>query len=280
MLARRRFVWIAGAIALAGCQNGSQPGRLAYVPSADVTIAAPAPGTSITARRSACTVRGHSGALAGRTLTVRSISDIRLGPREVVLTFDDGPRPGTTPRILKALDDAGVRATFFPVGNMARAYPALLREVARRGHTVGSHTSRHPSLRRLSHAAALEEIARGERQVAKALSGSGVGAAPFFRFPYLADTAALRRALARRGTVVIDVDVDSRDYLRTSSAAVAARTMAQLERRGRGVILFHDIHARTAAMLPSFLVRLRREGFQVVHLVPHGAVAGCRVPGS
>ena len=77
------------------------------------------------------------------------------------------------------------------------------------------------------HGAALAEIAKGERAIAAALSGSGHGMAPFFRFPYLADTRALRSALAARGTVVLDVDIDSKDYFRTSSAKVLERTMAR-----------------------------------------------------
>ena len=214
------------------------------------------------------------GGLAGRTVEVGSISDINLRKGEVVLTFDDGPRPATTPRVLAALSDAGVRATFFPVGQMARTYPKLLQEVARRGHTIGHHTDRHAWLSKMRFDDAMAEIAKGERAIARALSGSGAQAAPFFRFPYLAHTSALRKALAERGTVVVDVDIDSADYKRSSGAVVRQRTMGRLRRKGRGVVLFHDIHGRTASMLPGFLRDLKAGGFKVVHMVPRGG-GGC-----
>ncbi|MEM6848219.1 MAG: polysaccharide deacetylase family protein [Pseudomonadota bacterium] len=210
------------------------------------------------------------GGLAGRTIEVGAISDIDLGKGEVVLTFDDGPRPVTTPKVLAALGEAGVRATFFPVGQMARTYPKLLREVALRGHTIGHHTDRHAWLSKMRFDDAMAEIAKGERAIARALSGSGAQAAPFFRFPYLAHTSALRKALAKRGTVVVDVDIDAADYKRSSGAVVRQRTMARLRRQGRGVVLFHDIHARTASMLPGFLRDLKAGGFRVVHMVPRG----------
>ena len=224
-------------------------------------------------------VARQTGPLAGRTLAVSSVSDIALRPGEVVLTFDDGPMPGKTAAILDTLDAAGVKATFLMVGLMADNYPQLVRKVAARGHTIGTHTYRHTNLSRLGQSAALAEIARGEKAVATALSGSGHSMAPFFRFPYLADTPDLRAALARRGTVVIDVDIDSKDYFRTSGQVAMNRTLAALRRRGKGIILFHDIHARTVSMLPSFLDALEREGYKVVQLVPGGA-GGCGVRGS
>jgi len=278
MAARWLFLGV-GAILLAGCEVAPQePLALAASSPAAATVTAPA-RASVAANARCLPARGHTGALAGRTLPVSRVSDIRLARGEVVLTFDDGPIPGKTTRILDTLDRAGVRATFLVVGTMARSYPRLVREVAARGHTIGSHTDRHPNLSRMAHGAALAEIAKGERAIAAALSGSGHGMAPFFRFPYLADTRALRSALAARGTVVLDVDIDSKDYFRTSSAKVLERTMARLRSRGRGVVLFHDIHARTVAMLPDFLAALGREGYRVVHLVPGGAGA-CPAPAS
>lgn len=202
--------------------------------------------------------------LTGRVMRVGTIEDIRLAPGEVILTFDDGPAGGNTRRILDALDDKGVKATFLMVGEMARSRPGLAREVVARGHTVGSHTHGHPNLAAMSHGRAIDEIARGER----ALREAGIDDVPFFRFPYLADTAALRRHLAERGIVVLDVDIDSKDYFRISPARVASQTMARLRARGSGIILFHDLHARTATMLPSFLNMLEREGYRVVALRP------------
>lgn len=205
--------------------------------------------------------------LVGRTLEVASTTDIILRPGEVILTFDDGPRPGKTPKILDALDHYGVKGTFLMLGSAAKAQPALAQEVARRGHSVGSHTFDHTNLANLSRQAALDEIARGEAAVAEALGGAG-RLAPFFRFPYLAQTGFLRTSLLHGDMVVLDVDIDSKDYYRDSAQAVANRTLDRPEARGSGIILFHDIHQRTVDLLPGFLAKLEMHGYSVVRLVP------------
>jgi peptidoglycan/xylan/chitin deacetylase (PgdA/CDA1 family) len=208
----------------------------------------------------------NAGSLAGRTLEVATTADIILHPGEVILTFDDGPRPGKTPQILDALDRHGVKATFLMLGSAAKANPALAQLVARRGHAVGSHTYDHVNLAGLSRQDALNEIARGEAAVADALAGEDL--APFFRFPYLAQTGYLRTSLLQGDMVVLDVDIDSKDYFKDSPEVVSARTLERLDARGSGIILFHDIHQRTVDMLPSFLAELDARGYSVVRLVP------------
>lgn len=211
---------------------------------------------------------GPRGTLRGRTIRVGNLSDLILARGEVVLTFDDGPIPGKTPSILNTLDRHGVKATFFTVGQMANAYPHLVRDVAARGHTIATHTQNHPNLASMSFESAVAEIDKGKRSVAAALGPNRSRIAPFFRFPYLASTAALRRHLAMQGTVVVDPTVDSKDYFVSTPDQVRARTIAKLEAKGSGIVLFHDIHSRTASMLPQFLDDLNKRGFKVVHLVP------------
>ncbi|TFF20467.1 polysaccharide deacetylase family protein [Jiella endophytica] len=211
--------------------------------------------------------------LTGRTIAVARYSDIALRPKEVVLTFDDGPMPGKTHKILQALGDYGVSATFLMVGQMAKTYPKVAQEVARAGHTIGTHTFRHANLRTMSDAAAMAEIRKGQMSVAEALQPIGMRPAPFFRFPYLADTARLRHELSSEGIVAIDVDIDSKDYFRDAPATVRDRTLRALDKHGRGIILLHDIQARTAAMLPGFLAELQKRGYKVVRLVPAGEAA-------
>jgi len=200
--------------------------------------------------------------LAGRTLTVSSLHDLQLADKEVVLTFDDGPMPGKTEKILATLDQFGVKAAFMMVGEMAAAHPAIAKKVLDDGNTIGSHTYRHPDLAHMSFDMAMAEVVKGENAVSKAV-GADVN---FFRFPYLADTRSLRSAIAQRDMVVMDVDVDSKDYFSVKAASVLSRTMDELHRHGRGIILMHDIHQRTAAMLPSLLTRLEKEGYKVVTL--------------
>lgn len=215
-----------------------------------------------------------NGSLPGRTLEVATTSDIILRPGEVILTFDDGPRAGKTPAILDTLDQYGVKATFLMLGSAAKANPRLAQQVAQRGHTIGSHTYDHVDLSKLDRQAALAEIARGEAAVADALGGAGQGLAPFFRFPYLAQTGFLRTTMLSGDMVVLDVDIDSKDYYKDSASVVAGRTLSRLEARGSGIILFHDIHQRTVDMLPAFLAELEARGYSVVNLVPKNSVFG------
>jgi peptidoglycan/xylan/chitin deacetylase (PgdA/CDA1 family) len=202
-----------------------------------------------------------SGKLAGRTIYVNSISDIKLKPGEVVLTFDDGPVPGKTPAILNTLSNYGVKATFLMVGSMANYHPGLVKQVRARGHSIGSHTFDHANLAKVSFESGKSKIRAGE----KALAKSGINA-PFFRFPYLASTSALRKWLAQRGVTVLDVDIDSKDYFKDSADTIVKRTMARVKARGKGIILFHDIHARSVAALPAFLRELKAAGYKVVAL--------------
>ena len=209
-----------------------------------------------------------AGNLGGRTLAVASTTDIILRPGEVILTFDDGPRPGKTTEILATLDRFGVKATFLMLGSAAQAHPALAQQVAAHGHTVGSHTFEHVDLNTLSRQAALDEIAKGERAVQLALAGGGQALSPFFRFPYLSQTGFLRTNLMQGSMVILDVDIDSKDYYKDTPEVIAARTLSRLDARGSGIILFHDIHQRTVETLPLFLAQLEERGYSVVRLVP------------
>ena len=220
------------------------------------------------------------GGLAGRTLSVGSISDIRLQDKELILTFDDGPMPGKTEQILDVLDRFSVKASFMMIGQMARSHPEIARDVIRRGHSIGSHTFSHKNLAALNFETAMAEIDKGEHAVSDAVDAP-VG---FFRFPYLADTRKIRSALASRGTVVMDVNIDSKDYFKSSPNAVLERTMAVIHHQRKGIILMHDIHARTVAMLPLLLARLEDEGYSVVTLrysrsrVPQGGLIASARP--
>lgn len=206
--------------------------------------------------------------IGGRTLAVATTADIVLKPGEVVLTFDDGPRAGKTEAILSTLSDYGVKATFLMLGSSAAANPRLAQRVAIAGHTVGSHTYDHVDLANLTRQEALADVIKGEDAVSAALAGAGQKLSPFFRFPYLSQTGFLRTGLIQSGAVVLDVDIDSKDYYKDTPATVAARTLSRLEQRGSGIVLFHDIHQRTVDMLPVFLDQLARRGYTVVRLVP------------
>ncbi|WP_299348597.1 polysaccharide deacetylase family protein [uncultured Maritalea sp.] len=206
--------------------------------------------------------------LTGRDLTIETQADVKLAAGEVVITFDDGPRPGKTDIILDILDQYNAKATFLMLGQAAQKHPGLVREVAKRGHTVGLHTHTHGDLTKVNLVAALAEIERGRQPLVAALSPINKAPAPFFRFPYLAQNQKLRRAVNNAGLVIMDVQIDSKDYYKASSAEVLQRTLARLDQQGKGIVLFHDIHQRTVDMLPDFLAELKSRGYKVVALVP------------
>lgn len=192
-----------------------------------------------------------------------------LRKKEVILTFDDGPFPGVTNRILDTLSDQCAKATFFTVGNMARAYPKLLKRIASRGHTLAHHTHNHNRLPEYKPETAGSLIDRGIATVQKIAYGdaSSVPRTPFFRYPYLDSNAATDRLIKRKGLIAFGTNIDSLDWKKESSDTVHDRIMRRVRKQGRGIILMHDIQPRTAKMLPRLLRSLKAEGFNIVHMV-------------
>ncbi len=216
-----------------------------------------------------------------RVISVNAATTPRLGhkhfpaglplrAKELVLTFDDGPWPTTTPRVLAALKHECVRATFFLLGRNAEAYPQIARRTAAEGHTVGHHTFSHPLLSQMSLARAEAEIDRGI--AADELAVHGVRrtepTTPFFRFPGFASNQPLLDRAQQRGLVVFGADIWASDWLPMEPSVQLELILARVERIGRGIVLFHDTKAQTAQMLPAFLRELKRRGYRIVHVVP------------
>jgi len=138
---------------------------------------------------------------------------LSLADHEIILTFDDGPSPKTTPRVLTALSRECVRATFFTVGRSAARYPELVRRVAAEGHTVAHHTWSHPMASQIAFDRAKEDIDRGIAAVQMALNGTASmpPSTPFFRFPYFDSTPATIDLLQSRGIIVFGTDLWASD---------------------------------------------------------------------
>ena len=132
-----------------------------------------------------------------------------LRDREVVLTFDDGPFPGRTDKVLDALAEHCVKATFFVVGSMARSHSGLLRRIKADGHTVGVHTHSHANLAELDAPEAVRDIRLGYGAVQSVLGARAT--APFFRFPGLNHTRKLKDYLGTRDTAVFSCDIATDD---------------------------------------------------------------------
>jgi peptidoglycan/xylan/chitin deacetylase (PgdA/CDA1 family) len=200
---------------------------------------------------------------------VQSFPDtLPLADKEVVLTFDDGPA-ATTPRVLAALQHECVRATFFLVGTGTASMPKLIRRMAAEGHSVGHHTWSHRNLKHLRFAAAVDEIDRGIAAEEAALNGkaSTVPSTPFFRFPFFDSTPELLELLQSRGIVVFGADLWASDWNPMTPQEQLKLITARLEHARKGIILFHDPRAQTAAMIPDFLRWLRENHYRVVHVV-------------
>lgn len=197
-------------------------------------------------------------------ITKRTKEQRFLAPKEVVITFDDGPLPWITRSILDTLDRHCAKATFFEVGRMAVAYPGVTREILARGHTIGGHTWSHPlNLPRMKPEKAQAEIEKGLAAVSLA---AGRPVSPFFRFTGLSDSNALLAYLQSRGIASFTVDVVSDDSFISDPARLARVTLERIEATKGGIVLFHDIKAATARALPHILAELDARGYRIVHL--------------
>jgi peptidoglycan/xylan/chitin deacetylase (PgdA/CDA1 family) len=228
---------------------------------------------------------GNPNALGtSRTITVDAAAFPRIGTmqyraslplddHEVVITFDDGPLPPYSDRILSALAKECVKATYFLVGTMARANPDAVRRIYNAGHTIGTHSQHHPfSLGDLGLKRITSEVDDGIASVRKAV-GDARAVAPFFRIPGLARSRQAEGYLAAQQLSVWSADEVADDWHRgITSAQIVRKAMNRLEAKGhRGVLLLHDIKPATAMAVPTLLQELKAKGYRIVHAVPAGA---------
>lgn len=210
-------------------------------------------------------------------------------PGQVALTFDDGPSPRTTPRVLDILRAEGATATFFALGERAAAEPALLRRIRDEGHIIGNHTWDHPDLGRVSAAEAESQLRRAHDAIERA-----VGPLPLavFRPPYGSpwfDVGAERKArvggiVQALGYQVVMWNIDSRDWALAGHAdRIAPEVKRWLSPERGGVCLMHDIHSQTVTALPAVLATIREAGLSIVGLdalLDHKAGGGPGAPGT
>jgi peptidoglycan/xylan/chitin deacetylase (PgdA/CDA1 family) len=188
-----------------------------------------------------------------------------LADKEVVLTFDDGPWPGNTPAVLKALADECTKAVFFSIGKHATYHPEILRQVAAAGHTIGAHTWSHANLnsKKMTEQLAKDENEKGYSAIKLAL---GAAPSPFFRFPELQHSPAAMAYLGSRNVAIFSCDLDSFDFRAKDAAQIINTVMTKLDKQGKGIILMHDFQKHTAEALPSLLRRLKAGGYKVVQM--------------
>jgi peptidoglycan/xylan/chitin deacetylase (PgdA/CDA1 family) len=167
----------------------------------------------------------------GTTRWLGTVTRVDTSQPLVALTFDDGPHPDSTPRILDVLEGHDARATFFVVGESARRYPGLIKDMIARDHEIANHTWTHPAFRTLTSGKRRSELARCGDQI-------GPDMARLFRPPWGDASLAARVDILRAGYRVVGWDVHVQDWL-----DISAETISERLRRGirpGSIVLLHD----------------------------------------
>lgn len=211
-----------------------------------------------------------------RTLAIDTESTVGIGHGfpalglahgEVILTFDDGPVPETTPRILQALAEDCIQATFFMIGKRAEANPALVQKIRDDGHSIGSHSYTHRELNKLPYDEAAQDIEHGFDAVEKAEFGSIADRPRLVRFPGFKSTPQLIDFVHTHHGTVVNTNLSPADWRGQPAPVTFERLKGLFEHQDRGIILLHDSQRNTVAMLPMVIAELKARHMRVVHII-------------
>ena len=230
----------------------------------------PSPGSrTIKVDDANATITGETYTKMPASFVVRRVGEM---PGKIALTFDDGPDPQWTPKILDILKEKGVHATFFIIGENGAAYPRLVQRALAEGHDLGNHTFTHPNLGETPNGVAALELNATQRLI-EALTGRSTR---LCRPPYLGDAEptsaeeiAPMQEAERLGYLIVGLKVDPDDWQKPAPDLIVERVVAQAtdpdpEKRGQ-VVLLHDAggdRAATVAALPKLIDALRARGFE------------------
>ncbi|WP_413586380.1 polysaccharide deacetylase family protein [Bdellovibrio sp. HCB274] len=203
-----------------------------------------------------------------------------VAAKEIVLTFDDGPSDVYTRSVLRTLKEVNAKAHFFQLGKNVRQNPEVVKLAAADGHAMGSHSVTHSCLattptcerlmyKPLSFTEATAEIRGGHQAVFDTLGY----VEPFFRFPYGEVDSELRNYLNTNSVAEFNWNIDSEDWKAQTNEQLLKFTLDTIEKKGRGILLMHDIHRRTAEVLPQLLAELYNRGYSIVLLQPTDSTA-------
>lgn len=185
---------------------------------------------------------------------------IKTEEKQIFLTFDDGPIPGLTPKILDVLADFSAEATFFCVGDNIRKHGDIFQQIVNAGHSVGNHTQNHLKAWKTNQALYLANIEQCEAYLIKHYAERE----KLFRPPYGHITPSLVRELTKRGYKIIMWDVLSQDYNQALSPKVILRNILRTSEKG-SIIVFHDnlkAEKSLIEILPEFLKHFSDLGFK------------------
>lgn len=186
-------------------------------------------------------------------------SQVRTSLPYIAMTYDDGPHPKNTPRLLDMLRKRNIKATFYVVGRNVNQYPQIARRIVAEGHEIGSHSWSHANLSKMSNAAIRKDLNQTRDAIA-----SATGVQPrTLRPPYGALRSSQRLWVHQEyGYPTILWDVDPQDWKRPGPSVVASRI---LSKTGNGsIVLAHDLHKPTVDAMPATLDGLLRRGFKFV----------------
>lgn len=177
------------------------------------------------------------------------------GKKLIALTFDDGPSPVTTPKLLDILDSRDVPATFFMLGSMARNNPDIVKRALKEGHEIATHTMYHQNLIRLSASAAQSDI-----DEAKSVFNNILGSTPSLtRPPYGNVNDNVRRFV---GTPIILWSVDTLDWKSRNPDAIVSTAASEVH--DGAIILMHDIYDTSVEAVPKLVDTMRQNGYEFV----------------
>ena len=201
-------------------------------------------------------------------------SRVAVSQPYIAITFDDGPHPNNTPRLLDMLRERNIKATFYVIGRNVDLYPNVLRRTVSEGHEIGNHTYTHPILSKLGDSAVREELTKCRDAVARA-----AGVQPrTMRPPYGALLQRQREWVhSELNYPTIMWSVDPLDWKRPGPSVVTSRILAGTT--PGAIVLAHDLHAGTVDAMPATLDGLLNKGFKFVTVSQLLAMGAQAAPG-
>jgi len=198
----------------------------------------------------------------------------------IAMTFDDGPAPGQTDRLLDMLKERNIRATFFVLGQSVAANPEIIRRMAAEGHEIGNHSWDHKAFTKLG----ADSVASQINRTNAAIEQAGAPLPKIMRMPYGATNSSLNRRMNEEfGQKVIMWSLDPLDWKYRSSARVTKEILQNV--RPGSIVLAHDIHATTVNAMPGTLDGLIAKGYRFVTVTeliamdrPETASPGTKAP--